>query len=108
MCTTLIGPSVESIEGSPFNDVLRGDGGDNILLGRNGDDSLYGGGGADFLVGGLGRDELFGEAGFDRLYATDSARDGAIDCGNGPVGGVASSDPGDPAPRACKDRRGAR
>lgn len=97
---THIGGSVESIEGSRLDDVLRGDGGRNILLGRGGDDRLSGRGGADFLVGGTGRDALFGGAGADRLYARDSARDKKLSCG--PGGDVASIDRQDPRPAACR------
>jgi Ca2+-binding RTX toxin-like protein len=99
---TTIAGTVESIEGSPEDDVLRGDGGGNILLGRDGDDRVEGAGGRDFVVGGGGRDELTGEAGADRLYARDGLRDPLIDCGAGPRGGgVARVDPGDP-PARCR------
>jgi Ca2+-binding RTX toxin-like protein len=99
---THIGESVESIEGSPLDDVLRGDGGRNILLGRGGDDRLSGGPSDDFLVGGTGRDELFGEPGADRLYARDSGRDEELNCGAGGRGDVASIDKQDPLPAACR------
>jgi Ca2+-binding RTX toxin-like protein len=109
-----IDSSVESIEGSAHDDVLRGDGGRNIILGRGGDDEVHGGGGNDFLVGGEGIDSLFGEGGADRLYARDDRRDQAIDCSSigrgsqarrdGPAthGDVAFADPGDPSARHCR------
>jgi len=99
---TVIEGSVESIEGSPGDDVLVGDASRNILLGRSGDDALRGEGGDDFLVGGIGRDELFGGAGLDRLYAVDHGRDPAIDCGPGGDAGVAKIDGSDPRPRSCR------
>ena len=40
--------NIESVFGSRFGDVLRGDGGDNWLTGREGDDLLDGRGGFDF------------------------------------------------------------
>lgn len=109
-----IDSSVESIEGSAHDDVLRGDGGRNIILGRGGDDEVHGAGGNDFLVGGEGVDSLYGENGADRLYARDGRRDRAIDCrSTGPGsqgrrddsathGDVAFTDPGDPWARHCR------
>jgi Ca2+-binding RTX toxin-like protein len=99
---THIDGSVESIEGSRLDDVLRGDGDRNILLGRGGDDNLFGRGGGDFLVGGAGRDTLLGEAGADRLYARDSARDQLLSCGLAGPGNVASIDRQDPRPATCR------
>jgi len=76
---------VESVVGSPFNDVIWGDAADNnlqggagadYLFGRNGNDKLYGddgndqlngGAGDDFLQGGAGDDMLVGGAGTDAL-----------------------------------------
>jgi hemolysin type calcium-binding protein len=109
-----IGSSVESIEGSAYDDVLRGDGGPNIILGRGGDDEVRGAGGNDFLVGGEGVDSLFGEGGADRLYARDDLRDRAIDCSSTALGvrarsddsatrgDVAFADPVDPPVRHCR------
>lgn len=99
---TRIGGSVESIEGSQLDDVLRGDDDRNILLGRGGDDHLSGGAGDDFLVGGTGGDTLLGEAGADRLYARDSDRDQELSCGPGGSGDVAGVDGQDPQPTACR------
>jgi Ca2+-binding RTX toxin-like protein len=105
---TTLGITLESIEGSAKDDVLRGNGGRNILLGRNGDDEVYGGGGDDFLVGGLGRDALFGDGGEDRIYASDDATDKALDCGSGHNGDVASRDDFDPRAGNCRDLRAKR
>src|SRR4029079_5670726 len=109
-----IGSSVESIEGSAHDDVLRGDGGANIILGRGGDDEIHGAGGNDFLVGGEGVDSLYGEGGADRLYARDDRRDRAIDCSSTRIGrrarhdasamhgDVAVTGPGAPLARYCR------
>jgi Ca2+-binding RTX toxin-like protein len=108
-----IASSVESIEGSAHDDVLRGDGGRNIILGRGGDDEIHGAGGNDFLVGGEGVDSLYGEGGADRLYARDDRRDRAVDCSSTGLGSqvrrdpaahgdVAFADPGDPPARHCR------
>ncbi|WP_343116083.1 calcium-binding protein [Ostreiculturibacter nitratireducens] len=68
--------SVENLEGSAFDDTLRGDSGANRLeggagadrlAGREGDDRLYGGDGDDILMGGAGADHLDGGAGKDRV-----------------------------------------
>jgi Ca2+-binding RTX toxin-like protein len=101
---TIIGTTVESIEGSTHDDVFRGNASRNILLGRGGDDALEGGAGDDFLVGGLGRDSLRGDPGEDRLYARDDTRDSRIDCGPGARGDVALADRTDPRARNCRLR----
>jgi Ca2+-binding RTX toxin-like protein len=98
---TQISGSVESIEGSAFDDLLDGDSAPNIVLGRGGEDTIHGGGGADFLVGGLGLDSIHGAGGADRLYARDGEPDRAIDCGSGVPRDVAFTDPFDPAARGC-------
>lgn len=100
---TRIDDSVESIEGSPGDDVLRGNGARNILLGRGGGDLVAGRGGDDFLVGGLGIDALHGDGGADRLYGRDGARDRALDCGAGEPGDVALTDQVDPPARGCRE-----
>ncbi|MBS1886475.1 MAG: hypothetical protein JSU06_04725 [Actinobacteria bacterium] len=102
---TRIAGSVESIEGSRFDDLLTGDRSPNIILGRGGDDTIRGGGGDDFLVGGLGIDSIHGDAGADRLYAHDGGRDLVIDCGSGTPGDVAFTDPFDPPARNCATSR---
>jgi Ca2+-binding RTX toxin-like protein len=63
--------SIESLEGSSFDDRLFGDAGDNTLLGGPGNDRLYGGGGDDVLHGGAGNDVLRGGGGDDVLFGGD-------------------------------------
>ena len=60
---------IEHLVGSPYNDILAGDGEDNILKGEDGDDVLYGGpaGGDDMMYGGNGDDRIFGGKGDDTL-----------------------------------------
>ena len=82
---------IEDVDGSLFDDVLRGDAGPNHLFGRGGRDDLAGRAGADELVGEPGDDILDGGAGPDRLEGDEGAdliraRDGepdTIDCGIG-------------------------
>ncbi len=66
--------SVENVQGSFQDDIIRGDGQNNVLIGstgddqlfgRDGDDTLTGQGGNDVLDGGAGADTLQGGAGFD-------------------------------------------
>lgn len=68
---------IEELDGSPFDDVLTGDGGANLLNGALGNDLLEGYGGADSLFGSGGNDTLVGGAGADSLNGatgTDVAR----------------------------------
>lgn len=67
---------IESVVGSPFDDVITGSDVNNSLQGGGGDDHLIGGEGWDELVSGPGNDWLEGGAGHDALIATLS--DGAI------------------------------
>ncbi len=62
-----IAASVTTVEGSSFNDLLKGDGRSNTLLGGGGNDWLEGGSGDDTLLGGAGRDTLIGGQGTDVL-----------------------------------------
>ena len=58
---------IETLNGSQFADILRGDAGANDLIGEGGDDQLEGRDGDDRLFGQLGDDTLIGGAGNDRL-----------------------------------------
>lgn len=50
--------NIETVDGSPFGDVLRGGGKDDTLIGSGGDDTLSGGAGSDRLIGGAGNDTV--------------------------------------------------
>ena len=72
--------SIESLLGTPYEDILRGDandneirgrGGNDIIEGGDGDDSLQGNDGNDRLDGGLGDDALFGGNGNDALLGRE-------------------------------------
>ena len=60
---------IEHLIGSPYNDILAGDGEDNVLRGGGGHDDLYGGpaGGDDEMYGDAGDDRIFGGRGDDTL-----------------------------------------
>ncbi|WP_373504258.1 calcium-binding protein, partial [Aestuariivirga sp.] len=75
---------IEQIDGTGFDDTLRGDTGANILNGgssgadtldgRRGNDTLNGGNGDDALIGGQGNDALDGGGGFDTAeFASNQA-----------------------------------
>lgn len=59
--------SIERVWGSPYADLIFGNGLDNELLGGGGNDTLYGRAGQDVLIGGDGNDGLFGGPGNDTL-----------------------------------------
>ena len=66
--------SIENLEGSDFNDTLRGNASANVLTGGDGADTLDGGDGDDRLIGGAGDDTLNGGAATDTAdYATAGA-----------------------------------
>ncbi|MEM9317803.1 MAG: calcium-binding protein [Pseudomonadota bacterium] len=67
---------VEHIEGTAFDDNLRGSdlgnrikagSGNDLVFGRQGNDTLVGDGGADTLIGGTGGDTIDGGQGIDRV-----------------------------------------
>ena len=59
--------SIEAVEASRYNDILRGDGGNNRLIGGAGNDVIRGRAGNDVLIGQTGDDVLIGDAGNDHL-----------------------------------------
>ena len=59
---------IEDLEGSVYNDTLRGDSGPNRIFGGYGMDVLHGGYGDDTLYGNQGDDILYGNQGNDFLY----------------------------------------
>ena len=94
-----IGPDIEGVQGSDFDDELTGNdganlilggGGDDVinglgdndsLLGEAGDDRINGGKNDDVLVGGEGDDSLFGQDGDDFLLG--EAGNDYLNGGNG-------------------------
>ena len=83
--------SIENLQGSKFNDSLRGDAGANTLWGgagadslrgRDGDDKLYGQDGDDILIGGLGADLLSGGEGTDRASYLEATEGVTADLAN--------------------------
>lgn len=76
---------IEQLSGSPFDDVLTGDGvannlkghvGDDVLFGDEGRDDLIGGAGSDFLIGGADGDDVTGGLAAD-FFAYELSGDGA-------------------------------
>lgn len=65
--------SIERINGSFFNDSMRGDGAENRLFGLSGNDTLMGEGGDDWLYGSSGEDILMGGDGTDRFFGGNDA-----------------------------------
>ena len=80
--------SIESVQGTAFNDVMTGDASNNSLFGREGNDTLAGGNGSDFFRGGAGNDSIDG--GFLHNYARfdrndfDTADYSVYDTNSGP------------------------
>jgi Ca2+-binding RTX toxin-like protein len=74
---------IEGISGSPFGDVLTGNGGDNVLLGQRGNDRLNGLGGSDLISGTEGNDTMNGGAGADLAFYRSSPRAVRIDLARG-------------------------
>jgi Ca2+-binding RTX toxin-like protein len=81
---------IESLTGSPFNDVLTGSASANTIRGLNGNDTIRGldgsdtlsaGRGNDIARGGDGDDDLLGEAGNDDLFGEvgNDALNGGLD-----------------------------
>ncbi|MDE4063695.1 calcium-binding protein [Phaeobacter gallaeciensis] len=58
----------DTINCSPFDDIVRGFDGNDTLNGNDGNDRLYGEAGEDLLIGGNGVDTLFGGAQRDELH----------------------------------------
>jgi len=78
------------LRGSPYFDLMNGNGGNDVLYGNagndkisgdNGNDTIYGGAGNDFIFAGPGNDRVFGGAGNDTIVG-GNGRD-RIDCGPG-------------------------
>ncbi|WP_155935254.1 hypothetical protein [Methylobacterium sp. 10] len=61
--------SIENLEGSNFNDQLRGDAGNNTISGLAGNDFIKGGLGADRMIGGTG----------DDIYIVDNVKDTVVE-----------------------------
>ena len=59
---------IDTLIGGDGNDKLYGYAGNDVLYGGNGEDTLYGGEGNDTLYGDNGNDILYGEKGADKLY----------------------------------------
>lgn len=63
--------AIEDLQGSKFNDNLRGDNNANRMWGSDGNDILHGRQGNDTLYGGAGNDRLLGNVGADLLDGGD-------------------------------------
>ncbi len=57
-----------TVLGTPYRDVIHGNGGDDHVYGRSGNDFVAGDNGDDYLDGGRGSDVLVGGAGTNDLY----------------------------------------
>ncbi len=59
--------AIENVQGTYYDDVIRGNSLDNYIYGSDGNDTLYGLAGKDTLDGGCHHDRLFGGPGSDYL-----------------------------------------
>ena len=75
--------NIENVVGTPFNDVITGDGGANVLSGASGNDVLSGAGGNDTLNGGVGNDMLQGGVGDDVFLPIELAGNDTLAGGDG-------------------------
>ena len=73
---------IENLEGSDFNDSLRGNSAQNQISGGADDDALFGRGSADVLVGGEGGDVLNGGGSRDTASYADAAGGVTVDLNN--------------------------
>lgn len=62
---------IENVEGTYYNDVIRGNALDNYFYASDGNDTLYGMAGNDTLDGSFHDDTLYGGPGLDTLYGGD-------------------------------------
>ena len=105
---------IESVSGTPGNDLLVGDDAENTLIGNGGADKLAGGGQNDRLVGGEGddqvrdaspeRDAASGDEGNDSINLVDAATPvnaDVVSCGDGRKD-VLSADLLDETSNACE------
>lgn len=83
--------SIESVVGSAFADIFRGDASDNGFAGEGGDDYFYGGKGADTYFGGTGVDTLDYSESTDGITLTTYEDPNALTVGDG-MGGLAEGD----------------
>jgi Ca2+-binding RTX toxin-like protein len=82
--------NLATITGTPFDDVLNGDGSANTIFGLGGNDTINAGGGADVVNGGSGNDRIIdsdfvnfdfydGDAGIDTIdYSNVTFDDGLV------------------------------
>ncbi len=61
--------SIETINGTGYNDILYGDENGNTINGLDGDDIIKGRDGDDYLIGGDGDDDMYGGKGFNIMIA---------------------------------------
>ena len=72
-----------TINGTIYNDIIKGGAKNDVLNGGSGNDKLYGNAGADVLNGGNGNDMLTGGAGNDRIYTGAGVNSVIINKGDG-------------------------
>jgi Ca2+-binding RTX toxin-like protein len=84
--------SIENLEGSQHDDILRGDAIKNELTGLGGTDKLYGEEEDDILRGGLGDDSLYGGEGDDLLEGNEGDDNFYGDNGNDKLFGGSGND----------------
>jgi Ca2+-binding RTX toxin-like protein len=90
--------TIESVEGSLFDDHITLGAGGGTVLGSDGNDVIVGGAGNDILWGEDGNDDLTGNAGADSYFAGNgddvlhNALDGAVDILSGGEGGEVAGD----------------
>ncbi len=78
---------IQNVNGSSFDDSLRGEAGSNLLNGNDGDDAIQAAAGNDVVNGGAGKDQMSAGAGNDNVSGQNGSDTMRGNAGNDSMGG---------------------